>query len=391
MTTAYFDCFAGAGGDMIVASLLDAGADFDALREHLRRLPVKGYDLRTERVHRRGLGGLRFVVDVEPQEQPHRHLHHITEMIDAAALPARAAERARKVFTRLAKAEAKVHRSTIEKVHFHEVGAVDSIVDIVGACVALELLGVERLCCGPVPLGSGTVQCDHGLMPVPAPATAELLVGCRTIPGANTGEMTTPTAAALFAALADTQGPPPAMELTATGWGAGTREGDTVPNLLRVLLGREGDAGQTDTVVELSTNVDDCTGEVLGATIEMLLGAGCVDAWATPAVMKRSRPAWVLSALCEPAAVAGVEELLFRQTTTFGIRRRQCTRSKLLREMTTVETPFGPVRVKVGRRDGQTLTASPEFADCLAAAETHHVPVREVLAAASQAWQESSE
>ncbi len=210
-------------------------------------------------------------------------------------------------------------------------------------------------------------------------------MGCKTVPGANPGEMTTPTAAALFAALADTMGPPPAMELTATGWGAGTREGDAVPNLLRVLLGRESHSGQTDTVVELSANVDDCTGEVLGATLDMLLAAGCLDAWATPAVMKKSRPAWVLSALCEPSAVAEAEELLFRQTTTFGIRRRECVRSKLLREITTVETPFGPVRVKVGRRDGETLTASPEFADCLAAAETHHVPVRQVLAVAASA------
>jgi hypothetical protein len=390
MTVAYFDCFAGAGGDMIVASLLDAGADFDTLRTQLLKLPVEDYSLRTETATRMGLAGRRFIVDVEPGEQPHRHLRHIVEMIDAADLPDRAADRAKAAFTRLAKAEAKVHQTTIEKVHFHEVGAVDSIVDIVGACLALEQLGVEHIHVAPVPLGRGTVECDHGTMPVPAPATAELLVGAETIPGANPGEMTTPTAAALFTALAESFGPPPAMQVSAVGWGAGTREGQTVPNLLRVLLGETGQAGQTDSVVELSANIDDVSGEVLGATIEKLLAIGCLDAWATPAAMKKSRPAWVLSALADPAEARAAETLLFEETPTFGVRRRTCERSKLTRRHETVETPYGPVRVKIGSRGGADLTASPEFEDCRQAAETHHVSVREALAAAMNAWRERS-
>jgi pyridinium-3,5-bisthiocarboxylic acid mononucleotide nickel chelatase len=388
MTTAYFDCFAGAGGDMICASLLDAGADFKTLQTQLAKLPVEGYSLRTETVTRMGLTGRRFIVEVEEGEQPHRHLHHITEMIDAADLPARAADRAKAVFAHLARAEAKVHQTTIEKVHFHEVGAVDSIVDIVGACLALEQLGVDRIHVSPIPLGSGTIECDHGTMPVPAPATAELLVGAKTVPGANPGEMTTPTAAALFTALAETFGPPPAIEVSAIGWGAGTREGQNVPNLLRVLIGSADQTGQTDSVIELTANIDDVSGEVLGSTIEKLLSIGCLDAWASPATMKKSRPGWVLSALVHPAERAAAEALLFEETPTFGIRRRTCERVKLARRHETVETPYGPIRVKVGSRDGSDLSASPEFEDCRQAAESHHVSVREVVAAAIVAWRE---
>jgi hypothetical protein len=390
MTIAYFDCFAGAGGDMICASLLDAGADFDTLKTRLAQLPVEGYSLRSETATRMGLAGRRFIVDVDQGEQPHRHLHHITEMIDAAKLPARATERAKAVFTKLAQAEAKVHQTTIEKVHFHEVGAVDSIVDIVGACLALEQLGVDRIHVAPIPLGSGTIECDHGTMPIPAPATAELLVGAKTVAGVNPGEMTTPTAAALFTALAESFGPPPPMSVSGVGWGAGTREGKNVPNLLRVLIGQTDTAGQTDSVVELAANVDDISGEVLGATIEKLLAIGCLDAWATPAAMKKSRPAWVLSALVHPSEARAAEALLFEETPTFGVRRRLCERTKLTRRHETVETPYGPIRVKVGSRDGQDVTASPEFEDCRRAAEAHHVSVREAIAAATVAWREGS-
>jgi uncharacterized protein (TIGR00299 family) protein len=257
--------------------------------------------------------------------------------------------------------------------------------------VALELLGIERVCCSPLTLGSGTIECDHGVMPVPAPATAELVAGFPVAPASIAGEATTPTAAAVLTTLAASFGPAPAMSVEAVGYGAGTRDEGPVPNLLRVLIGRTETDGQTDTVVELSANLDDCTGEVLGAAIGRLLAAGCVDAWATPAVMKKSRPAWVLSALCAPSDAAAAEAILFAETTTFGVRRRICERSKLARGHETVETPFGPIRIKVGRRDGAVATASPEFADCAAAAEAHHVAVREVMAAATAAWRGHNE
>jgi len=407
MSIAYFDCFAGAGGDMIVGSLLDAGADFDALVAELGKLGAEGYDLRIERVLREGLAGTKFHVDLagprhEHDEQAgvrqegdpadthhaHRNLQDILEMIDRAALAGRADERARRIFTRLAEAEAKVHDVAVDEVHFHEVGAVDSIVDIVGTCVALELLGVDRVFCSPIPIGSGTFRCAHGVMPAPAPATAELLVGVRTAPSSIAGEITTPTAAAVLTTLAESFGPMPAMDVSAVGYGAGTREDGPVPNLLRVFVGRTDEDGNADALVEISANIDDCTGEVLGAAMEKLLAAGCADVWASPIYMKKSRPAWTIMVLCEQADVARAEQILFTETTTFGLRRRPVTRSKLRREHRTVETPYGPIRIKVGLRDAEELTASAEFADCLAAAEAHHVPVKEVLAAARAAYRQ---
>lgn len=439
MTIAYFDCFAGASGDMLVGALLDAGADFQALQGELAKLGLDGYSLSVRNVRRQGLSGSKFTVDVasghqdnapwidaaephghEPHhasghahphkhkhkhehshehEHPHKHtdepcehahvhrrLPDIRRLIEQAGLTPRAAQRSLAVFERLAAAEAAVHGIAMEEVHFHEVGAVDSILDIVGACVALELLGIDRVLCSPIPTGSGTIRCHHGQMPVPAPATARLLVGARTFDNGLTGECTTPTAAALLTALTEGYGPLPAMEVTAVGWGAGTRDSEKMPNLLRVFVGRGDPAGQADSVVELSANLDDCTGEILGATIEMLLSAGCLDAWASPTVMKKSRPGWILSALCIPADVPRVEEILFRETPTLGIRRCGAQRTKLAREFKTVETPYGPVRIKLGLRDGAVLTAKPEFSDCQSAAQAHHTSISDVLAAAIDSY-----
>ena len=386
MAIAYFDCFSGTGGDMIVGALLDAGADFQVLQTELAKLNLGGFSIRSETVLRGALTGRKYHVDVKSGESPGRCLRDILEIIDSAGLAPRAAERAGKIFTRLAKAEAHVHGVHVDEVHLHEVGAVDSIADIVGATVAMEILDVERMYCSPIPLGSGTITCQHGQIPVPAPATARLLIGAKTFPGAEKGELTTPTAAAVLTALAESFGPPPEMEITAVGYGAGTRQTEFLPNLLRVFLGRESDAGSVDSVVELAANIDDCTGEVLGSTIEKLLAGGCVDAWAAPVFTKKSRPAWTLFALCRVGDVEETERILFTETTTFGIRRRLCARSKLRRTVETVETPYGPVRVKIGRLDGRVVTACPEFSDCRTAADAHHVPVREVLESARSAY-----
>jgi len=374
---------------MIVGALLDAGTELEAVRRELAKLDMSGYDIRADRIQRGGIEAVKFHVDTEDGSQPQRNLNDILEMIDAAALGGTVKERAGAIFTHLAQAEAKVHGTAIEKVHFHEVGAVDSIVDIVAACIAIDLLSIDMVHCSAIPLGSGTVSCAHGVLPVPAPATAELLVGVRTADSDLAGELTTPTAAAVLTTLAESFGPMPAMELSAVGYGAGDREDAGLPNLLRVFVGRCDEAGAADSVVELSANIDDCTGEVIGTAIQKLLEAGCADAWATPIFMKKSRPAWTLSALCLPRDVAAVEKIFFSETTTFGIRRRLCARSKLHREHETVETPYGPVRIKVGRRGRQTVTASPELADCLAAAQAHHVPVRQVIAAAGAIYDRS--
>lgn len=398
MAVAYFDCFAGSGGDMIVAALLDAGADLDAIRDHIARLKVEGLELQTEIVHRKGIRGLHFKVHEHGQsaeshggsdEHAHQHQHHhrglsdVLALIDAAALGDRAAQRAREIFRRLAEAEAKVHGIAVEEVHFHEVGAVDSIVDILGACLAMEQLGIDRILCSPIALGSGTITCAHGELPVPAPATAELVVGAATVAGGIDGEATTPTAAAVLTTLAQSYGPMPAMRVTAIGWGAGTREGKRLPNLLRVFIGELDPAGETDAAVEVSANIDDCTGEVLGATLDKLLLAGCLDAWASPIIMKKSRPAWMVCALCSPADEAEAARILLSETTTFGLRRRTCERTKLDRRFETIETRYGPIRVKIGLLAGREMTASPEFEDCRRAAQTHHVSVREVIAEAT--------
>lgn len=417
MTCVYFDCFAGAAGDMIVGALLDAGCDFQELEKQLSKLGLHEYSLGKRPVHRAGIGGIKFDVNLgeaehhghghdhdhheheHEHEHGHEHHHHphhrslsdILTMIDQADLPARAAERARKVFTRLGHAEAAAHRCHIDEVHFHEVGAVDSIVDIVGTCLALELMGIDTIYSSPIPLGSGTVKCAHGTIPVPAPATAELLRGFQTTPGLLAHEMTTPTGAAILTALAENIGPMPEMDIQRIGYGAGSRDFEQLPNLLRIFVGAPSQQSTSDTVVEIAANIDDCSSEILAATMESLLAAGCLDAWTVPVTMKKSRPAWQLSVLCHPADVEAAEQILFSETTTFGIRRHLCQRTKLQREFKTVETAYGAIRVKLGRKGNEVYTISPEFADCQSAAQTHHVPVRQVLDEARAAYQQETD
>ncbi len=386
MTVAYFDCFSGAGGDMIVASLIDAGADEGALREGLSSLGVGGYTLKIEKIRKQGFAATRFLVELDSGiPQPHRHLADVVDIIRSGHLPDGVREKSIQVFERLAKAEAKVHGTSIDKVHFHEVGAIDAIVDVVGAVLALQTLGVDRIVCSPIPVGSGTVRCAHGIMPIPAPATAELLLGVPLAETDETGELTTPTGAAVLTTLAGDFGPLPAMCVSAIGHGAGTRDGASVPNLLRVFLGEPSDTDDVDSVVVLETNIDDASGEIIGFAIERALQMGALDAYAVPIQMKKSRPGCVLTVICESARVSAMERLLFRETPTLGIRRRTMQRTKLKRRIETVDTAFGEIRIKVGQREG-TTAASPEYEDCRAAAIKHDVALREVIEAARAAW-----
>jgi len=391
MSVAYFDCFAGAGGDMIVASLLDAGCDRQALIAALGKLNLSGYAISADQASRCGITATKFDVELSdsPAEQPHRGLKDCLELIEQADLPARASQRAAEIFTRLARAEAAVHGCGIEEVHFHEVGAVDSIIDIVGSCLALELLDVDRVFCSVIPVGTGTITCEHGTLPVPSPATAELLRGHRARPGPIAAEMTTPTAAAILTTLAGELGHMPEMTVNAIGYGAGTRDSAELPNLLRVFVGELSESWTADSVVELTVNLDDCTGEIIADAIEALLSSGCLDAWAAPIVMKKSRPAWQLSALCDPADVQTAEDVLLSHTTALGVRRRVCGRTKLAREFHTVVTEYGPIRIKLGKRREAILTASPEFSDCQSAAQAHNVPARVVMDAARTAFDAS--
>ncbi len=371
---------------MIVGALVDAGADATALQERLAALPVSGYQLSFEKITKQGFAATRFVVDLDKTEkQPHRHLKNIVSILDESGLPEGVKKKAKAIFTRLAEAEAKVHGTSIEKVHFHEVGAVDAIVDVTAAVLALELLGVDRVLCSEVPVGSGTVQCDHGVMPVPAPATAELLRGVPLAACEERGELTTPTGVAILTALAEAFGPMPAMTIRAIGLGAGTREGKTRPNVLRVMLGEPADVGEADEIVALETNLDDVTPEIVSFAMDRLMAAGALDVYTQPIQMKKGRSGWLLTVLCEPHRAAAIEQVMFAETPTFGVRRVAMRRSKLRRRHETVETRFGSIRIKIGERAG-VVTAAPEYEDCRAAAEATGAPLRDVMAAARDVW-----
>lgn len=385
MRIAYFDCFNGAAGDMILGALVDAGLGADGLREELAKLRLDDFALEIGKTKKQGFAATQVVVKTTAPAS-HRHLRHIVEILDRAALSDTVRDRAKKVFRRLAEAEAAVHNTQIESVHFHEVGAVDAIVDVVGTVAGLERLGVQRIECSPVPVGSGTVTSDHGVLPVPAPATAALLRGVPLAASDEPGELTTPTAAALLSTLVERFGSLPAMTVSSVGYGAGTREGKTRPNLLRVLIGDAAAAPQGDEVTILEANIDDSTGQAVAYACERLLAEGALDVSTTAIQMKKSRPGVRISVIATPASADKLEEVLFAETTTFGVRRTTCRRATLERSLEPVQTCYGVIRMKVGRRGGRVVIASPEYEDCAAAARAKRVPLREVMSEARHVW-----
>lgn len=381
-TVAYFDCFSGASGDMILGALLDCGLPLEALAADLALLAPGLVRLRAEKTLRGGIRALRVTVEtLDELHPPHRSLETIRAMILGSRLPGRVKERATAVFTRLGEAEAAIHDVPVEEVHFHEVGALDAIADIVGAAAGLERLGVGAVFFSTLRLGGGTVKSQHGTLPAPAPATAVLVAGLQCELGPVQRELLTPTGAAILTTLGRQQSPGP-LRIERIGYGAGGRDDADHPNVLRLMLGQVAPATEADAVWVLEVNLDDTTAEVIGHTIEQLLAAGALDAWAMPIQMKKSRPAWMLCAIVADESLRRAEEIFFRETTTFGIRRHRVERSKLARELRTVETPFGPVRVKVGTREGKLVTASPEYEDCRRIALEKNIPLREVMDAA---------
>lgn len=388
MRIAYFDCFSGISGDMTLGALIHAGVDVGAIREAVASLGLPA-ELKVERIRKKGFDAIQVRVEA-PQEHVHRHLHHILRMVDASRLTERQKSMAGRIFRRLADAEAAVHGSSPEKVHFHEVGAVDSIVDIVGAAVAIDLIGVDRIVASPVPTGCGTVHAAHGLMPIPAPGTAELLKGVPIAPSAIEAELTTPTGAAILTSLVEEFGPLPAMRIEAIGMGAGQRDLTEQPNVLRVFTGtstdRDGDP-TTDRVWVLETNLDDVPGEWIGYCAEQLMAAGALDVFTVPLGMKKNRPGVLLSVICTEPSIARLEDIVFRETSTFGIRRTMALRSTLRRRTHTVTTPYGPIQGKVGwRSDGQPVFA-PEYEECRRVATERGVPLRDVYAVAVRAFE----
>ncbi len=378
MRVAHFDCFSGISGDMTLGALIDAGVDAEAIRAGLDSLglPIK---LIIERVKRSGIAATYARVEA-PEEHTHRHLHHIEAILARGRLTDRQRDLALRIFRRLAEAEAAVHGIAIEKVHFHEVGALDSIADIAGAAIGLDLLGVERFTSRSVPPGSGLVKCAHGMMPVPAPATALLL---KNVPLASTtveAELTTPTGAAILATVVSEWTDSPNMTAERIGHGAGTKDFPTQPNVLRLLVGTAADRpnpAEADQVWVLETNLDDVPAEVIGYTFERLFEAGALDVWTVPVQMKKNRPGVLLSVLAAEGQIPALEAILFRETGTFGVRRYAVQRHKLQREACTVPTSWGPVRGKRGWRDGVSVT-TPEYEDCARLARDRGVPLREV-------------
>jgi len=382
---AYFDCASGASGDMVLGAVVDLGLPIETLRHELEPLALPGYRLEARRVTRGGLAATQVEVVVDGPASGHRHLHHILDLLDASCLEPAVKESAGSLFRRLAEAEAAAHGTSVEKVHFHEVGAVDSIVDIVGGVIALRWLGASRFVASPLNVGSGSVTMSHGTFSVPPPATASLVRGV-PVYGEGEGELVTPTGALLVTSHATAYGPLPPMKIEGTGHGAGGRETRGRPNVLRLFLGVETAAAPGDRVVVLETEVDDASPQVLGPLLERLLAEGALDAFFTPVQMKKGRPGVLVTVLAEPARREALEEILFRETTTLGVRRQEWDRTVLERDTATVETAYGPIRVKIGRRRGVVYNASPEFDDCLRAAAERGVAVKEVLAAALAAW-----
>ncbi len=385
MRIAYLDCQSGISGDMTLAALVDAGVPLADVQAGLDSLGIAGLRLETGEVKKKGFRALKLTILHEP-EQAHRHVHHITEMIDRSSLSEPQKTLAKRIFMRLGEAEAKVHGTTIRKVHFHEVGAVDSIADIVGSAIAWDLLGVDRVLASPVPTGRGFVEIAHGRCSIPAPATAELLVGLPLAPSDVEAELTPPTGAAIVATLAQSFGAVPPMTIERIGYGAGERELESQPNLLRLLVGQIGDGPAGEQLWMVETNLDDASGELVGYCIERLWEAGSLDVYTTAIQMKKNRPGIALTVLCEPLAVEQIEAILFAETTTLGVRRWPVNRRRLDRRPHSVSTPWGAVEGKLSMMPGRSPTFSPEYESCRRVAMEHRIALRVVMEAARSAF-----
>ncbi len=382
-TIARFDCFAGASGDMILGALFDAGLEPERLRSELDFPGLDHWDIKAEPVIKRGMGGTRahVIVDQDHHGHHHRHLSHIREIIENSPLSPEVREKSLHIFTRLAGAEARVHRTTPEAVHFHEVGAVDAIIDIVGAVAGLALMGVDKIFCSPLHTGSGTIRCAHGILPVPAPATAELVRGVPVYSTGVDGELLTPTGAAILTTLAENFGSMPPMVPERIGYGVGNADPE-IPNLLRVCIGKA-DTGQdgydADQVAVLEAAVDDMNPQIYEIVMRRALDAGALDIFLTPVQMKKQRPGTLITLLCRPGDRAEFSDLLLRETTSIGLRWRLENRTITRRTMEIRETPLGPVCFKIARRGDEIINISPEYEDCRRIATEQNIPLKKVM------------
>ena len=383
MRLAHFDCHAGISGDMILGALVDAGLGIEVLQGELDKLRLDGVRLQATRVHRHGIAATKIDV-VAKEGHAHRGLNDVLRILDGAEISSRSRQQAADIFRRLAEAEAEVHGISVDRVQFHEVGAADAIADIAGAVIGLEHLGVERVYASPLRFGHGTTRSCHGVLPVPVPAVVAL---CRDVPVQRTDvpfELVTPTGAAILTTLAEQIGVTPPFRARRIGYGAGSRDLDQLPNLLRLEIGDSGSFPQTDTVTLIETNIDDMTPEIYGYLIDRLIADGARDAYLTPVIMKKGRPGVMLSVLADPDCTQSVTDRIFRETTTLGVRIRRVDRQTVSRRSEIVETSFGPVTVKVADYGGRTRIA-PEYEDCARIAVERDVPVLDVYRAAVDA------
>ncbi len=390
MKIAYFDCFAGISGDMTLGALIDAGADSDKLRQALSSLNISGYHIEINKIEKGHISATDVEVVLDEHQHHHRHLGDIVQIIENAKLSDWVKKTSEKIFTRLAEAEATVHGSTPEDVHFHEVGAVDAIVDIVGSAVCLDLLGRPKVVSSPMPTFHGFATGAHGTFPLPAPATTELLKGIPWRPLGVEGELVTPTGAAIIAAIASSFGDIPLMAVKSIGYGSGKKERE-FPNLLRVMLGQTAEPASLTKVTVIETNIDDLNPQFYDLVIDRLFTAGALDVFLTPLQMKKSRPGVLLSTISSPELADELIRIILSETSTLGVRVQQMDRICLDRRWEEVKTSYGPIRIKIGEMSGNVVNTSPEYEDCKKAAETHNVPVKLVYEEAIAAFGTSCE
>jgi hypothetical protein len=419
MKLAYFDCFSGISGDMTLGALLDAGCDVALLRSELAALQVAGWELTAEKVWKNGMAATYVKVKTEDQSK-HRSLGAILEILQKSTLATPVRERAAAIFQKLGEAEARVHDVPLEKIHFHEVGAVDAIVDIVGACIGFHALGIEKFACSALNVGGGTAKMAHGVLPVPAPATANLLQGKPTYSNGVQKELVTPTGAAIVATLCDLFGPQPPMTVSAIGYGAGTADLEGQPNVMRIMIGDEVVVGKKtqseacatvgddvaaefdgmaqkgaqagmpvlhEEIAVIEANLDDMNPQIYGHFLERALTAGALDVYTTPVQMKKNRPGTLLTVLCKPGDTNALMAMLFAETTTFGARTYRAQRRALPRESVKVATSFGEVRVKISRVNGRILHVAPEYEDCRKLAVEKDVPLQRVISEALREYE----
>ena len=378
LRAAYFDCYSGISGDMILGALVDLGVDPGKIRKALKTLDLKGYKLKTSRVQRGLIAGTKVQVSLtKSSHHPARKYSDIKKLIADSDLSSTAKKNSLEIFKRIAQVEAAIHDTTMEKIHFHEIGAVDSIVDIVGGVVAIESLKLDKIYASPLNVGEGFVQCAHGCLPVPAPATLKLLQGIPVFSNGIKKELTTPTGAAMIGFYADKFGSLPAMKIVGDGYGAGDHIIAEMPNMLRVVLG-EISAESDEELVLIETNIDDMNPEFYEGTMESLFKAGALDVYLTPIIMKKSRPANKISVLSSETDRQAMTEILLHETSSFGVRYFRIGRTVLEREMKTVNIPWGSVRIKIGKFNGKVIQISPEYEDCKKIAYKEKVPVKQV-------------